>query len=319
MITPACAVQLGSSTPIVAHDNINPTNGKVPEVMQIDNYLPELNPKTSTVTSSKQQFESKNQYSDIIEHAYELLPVMEESYQNSSDDLIKSNKTLEDLKKQRTDALSKANELKNNIDNYELSINNTSNYKELKKKYQNQLNLVTEIEATEKSICDVNDVLKDKNFHTKNCVVALKEITQSKNLPEAVKSYNSNIELLATISNNMTEQVKNSKDNIVVMSNSTYNDINSTISTINGETDTDDKLLITGLVIGGIGITILGISIVPAAIFAVKLVGHSLIAPVLDSLAICAVTIGVIGLFVALVGFACLIAYAGNKWHWWKL
>jgi len=347
MISPAFAEQIGSSIPS-STINANPTDSRnilngskinnnnnipknidnVPNTLKKNNSQLKTTKKTIKNTKSKQYIESsnQNQYSDIINHANELLPVMEESYENSTDEIVKTQETLENLQNRKIEATNHANQIKGELDNFEISTNNSGAYKKLQNEYKEYNDLKEEIKQTSESISDLKEVLKEKQNHTKNCVTALNQIKRSTNIPKAVETYNSNINSLGVISNKLAAQVQNNTDKIIISNdtanNNDTNNTNDTNLNINGESGTVPNLLISGIVIGSVGITVMGSStlcvmgIVAASTIA-KISGDGLI--IGSSALIGSAIAGTIAFVVLLVGLACLIAYAGYKARWWNL
>jgi hypothetical protein len=351
MISPACAVQIGSSMPSSTID-VNPTDSKnIPNDLKINNFQCKNihNVKNSLKNSSQHKTTQKtittkqyvensnqNQYSDIIDNAVKILPVMQESYENSTDEIKKIEETLEELQNRKIEAINHVNQIKEELDNFEISTNNSGAYKKLQNEYKEYNNLKEDINQTSKSITDLKGVLKEKQNHTKNCVDALNQIKKSKNIPTAVETYNDNINSLGTISNSLAKQVQNNTDKIIVSSNiPNKNDTNNTNNTnntnlnINGES-TAQNLLLSGIVIGGVGFTVMSTAIVGASIGTGITVSTVIASSVMTDTCLISsmigsyVTIGSlitggIGIIIVLVGLACLIAYAGYKKHWWNL
>ena len=162
---------------------------------------------------------------------------MQESYQNSSDGLIKTKKALENLEIEKKSIIIKINSLKSQLSNYEVTTNKSCDYKGLQEKYEEYNNLKDSLKVVKQSISNLKDILKEKQKLTNNCVIALKQIKQSQNVPHAITIYNDNVNKLNKLSNNFATQVKN--DNEVVINS--YN-TNNTNATNNGtDTNTDNN------------------------------------------------------------------------------
>jgi hypothetical protein len=326
MISPACAVQICD----LSNDNtVSDVNRSPNKILLSKNPISLVktdksinNPKLGS--KSVQSPEHLNPYSDIIEHASEILPSMEESYENSSEEVAQTGKTLDDLEKEKLRVNEHLDALKKKIDNYEVSTNNSKEYTKLQAEYKGYKAYKNDISNTEKNMANLKSVLNNKQNHTKNCVNALKQIKKSKNIPQSVDIYNSNIHSLAAISNNLANEVQDKKDTVIYSNstpdmNVTNNTNNTNSSSLNGDTEASNRLLLNTVIVGGVGITIMGVSLVTAAVTAVLILSHVIKATVADLVVGGSLIVGSIGFVVALAGLGCLIAYAGYKWRLWTL
>lgn len=152
-----CAVQIGSSIPSPTVNGNPTTNVSVPKVIKLNRILSNNSHDTVASTSFKrnEDYSNQNKYFDIIDHASELLPVMEESYQNSSDEIAKTKETLEDLEHQNLEATDYANQLQEELDNFEISTNNSIAYKKLQAQKKEYDDLKDNIKLTKESIHDL--------------------------------------------------------------------------------------------------------------------------------------------------------------------
>jgi hypothetical protein len=349
MVTPAYAEQTNISQ-VSQPQNVNYSN-QITQCMSIfnalnDNKTVEKTQKSvNNVSNSKSSVKSnkKDKYASTVQHAAEILPIMQESYENSSDELTRAGNALNDLQLRQEQTTKHLAALKEKLESYEVSTNNTGEYKKLQTDYKEYNRLKTDIKETETSINELKQVLNKKKACTGNCVVALKQIKKSENITQALASYQNNIQVLNTISNNLADVVKNNTEYVIVSNNTptnvtnSSNSTNSTDSDMNKEGGTVKNIFLSGVVLSGVSIPfwVTGTAILGAAyVKTMKLlvecslassteVGEYVFASGLGESIATASTVGVVfavvGAVIALAGLACLIAYAGTRWHWWSL
>jgi len=345
MITPACAVQMDGNS--LGTERLNYEKKINPQVPMDYN-------KISTKKSEKIRFKStsktvkagiiKPKYGAIIAHATKILPAAEKSYDQSSVEVSESQKTLKQLGNKKIEINNRIKQLETKLDKYEISNNNSGDYKKLQNEYQDCKKMRNNIIYAENSFSGVKSVLKKKQTHTQKCVVALKHITKSENIPASVKIYNSNIESLVNIGNNLQKNLQD-KSGVIVRSNDTINnDTNSTDDVTNTTESTGTPINQNALLYSGIAVTALGglvtiggltsilfvyagtyltytatgeigMAILPLVDASIGIVTASVYSTILTV----TISITVIGFVVALIGAACLLGYYGPKKGWWKL
>lgn len=68
-----------------------------------------------------------------------------------------------------------------------------------------------------------------------------------------------------------------------------------------------------------INVTILGTSLTIACVGSILFINDVVCMNVAGITTILPLVVGTIAFVIALAGLACLVAYAGYKWHWWNL
>ncbi|UTB32272.1 MAG: hypothetical protein NKF70_12350 [Methanobacterium sp. ERen5] len=240
MITPASANQIQTS--MATHELKNPhinkhkvvPNLKIlhPKKQNSKNTLKKVTLKKilSPLKSSKKSHCTK--YSQLIACASKLQPVMEESYKNTINILKSLNKDQKNLKTQKNKNTRQMEKIKSQIDNYELTTNNTQCYKDLQNQYKNCSNSNKTLTITEASMKKLNLNLKKKQKHTKNCINALKSIKKAENIQASIKNYNQNMKSLKAIDNNMSADIQKSQE-IIKQSNITNPELDKNVKDTN--------------------------------------------------------------------------------------
>jgi hypothetical protein len=255
MITPASAVHISMSSGSV-ESNIN---GKYPNsTFKTVGSKNNCNKKTITyrISTSKNTLNpgKKNEINaKAIDHANNLLPIMEESYKNNSEDISVTKEAIYRLESKKLNTSQELKKIESNLDNFELSSNNTNSYNNLLKEKKEYLSLKESLEITESSIKRMKGILYQKQSHTKNCVDALKQIKKSENIQGAVKTYNKNMESLSFISSNMATEIQQQEDIILYSNKTANNNTNNTNNTVNNSTETESNTVTNILKYAGIG------------------------------------------------------------------
>ena len=240
MITPASAVQINmlSGSGKAVNSNIN---GKYscPNFETVDL---NKNCNTKTITKGVSNVKNHRLNAKAIAHASELLPLMEESYQNNSIDISATREAVRKLESEKLNTTLKLKKIESKLDNFEVSSNNTNNYNSMLKEQNEYLSVKKSLEVTETSIKRMKGILYQKQKHTKNCVGALRQIKKSENIKKAVKIYTKNMECLYVINSNMAAEIQQQKDIILYSNNTINNNTNSTNNSTTNSSEIDTKV-----------------------------------------------------------------------------